>query len=222
VRFYERKEIKDALAYLKLLLNPHDDVSLRRIINVPARGSAKAVLDALEQARGAFREPASPKPAGRPFGEGGKPEARSQKPEGQDADIHNTRCNSTRRIPNPNPEPDPERLSLWTALDRRPGSKRFPARAAASLGAFRDLILSLSEMSRREPASAAIAKVLDQSGYLQESARGAQRRGRGPHREPRELVSAAREYEGREAEPRWRLCRPALAAFRGGRIGGAE
>jgi DNA helicase-2/ATP-dependent DNA helicase PcrA len=41
VRFYERKEIKDALAYLKLVLNPHDDVSLRRVINVPARGVGK-------------------------------------------------------------------------------------------------------------------------------------------------------------------------------------
>jgi DNA helicase II / ATP-dependent DNA helicase PcrA len=47
VRFYERKEIKDALAYLKLIINPHDDVSLRRVINVPARGIGKGVMDSL-------------------------------------------------------------------------------------------------------------------------------------------------------------------------------
>jgi DNA helicase-2/ATP-dependent DNA helicase PcrA len=48
VRFYERKEIKDSLAYLKLILNPHDDVSLRRVINVPARGIGKGVMESLE------------------------------------------------------------------------------------------------------------------------------------------------------------------------------
>jgi DNA helicase-2/ATP-dependent DNA helicase PcrA len=48
VRFYERKEIKDALAYLKLVINPHDDVSLRRVVNVPARGVGKSVMDALQ------------------------------------------------------------------------------------------------------------------------------------------------------------------------------
>ncbi len=48
VRFYERKEIKDALAYLKLIINPHDDVSLRRVINVPTRGIGKGVMDSLQ------------------------------------------------------------------------------------------------------------------------------------------------------------------------------
>ncbi len=49
VRFYERKEIKDALAYLKLLINPHDDVSLRRVVNVPPRGIGRGVLEAVER-----------------------------------------------------------------------------------------------------------------------------------------------------------------------------
>ena len=38
VRFYERKEIKDAIAYLRAVVNPADDVSVRRILNVPKRG----------------------------------------------------------------------------------------------------------------------------------------------------------------------------------------
>ena len=48
VGFYERREIKDALGYLKLVLNPHDDVALRRVINTPTRGIGKGVMDALE------------------------------------------------------------------------------------------------------------------------------------------------------------------------------
>ena len=48
VRFYERKEIKDLLAYLRLVMNPHDDVSFRRVVNVPTRGIGKTVMEALE------------------------------------------------------------------------------------------------------------------------------------------------------------------------------
>src|SRR5262249_1257554 len=49
VRFYERKEIKDALAYMRLVINPHDDVSVRRVINVPARGIGRRVTDAIDK-----------------------------------------------------------------------------------------------------------------------------------------------------------------------------
>ena len=44
VRFYERREIKDILAYLKLIINPSDWVSMERIINVPPRGIGKITL----------------------------------------------------------------------------------------------------------------------------------------------------------------------------------
>lgn len=42
MKFYERKEIKDVLAYLKLMNNPSDGLSLKRIINVPTRGIGRA------------------------------------------------------------------------------------------------------------------------------------------------------------------------------------
>ncbi|RIW33961.1 DNA helicase PcrA [Bacillus salacetis] len=45
VKFYDRKEIKDILAYLRLIANPDDDISLRRVINVPKRGIGSTSLD---------------------------------------------------------------------------------------------------------------------------------------------------------------------------------
>ncbi len=65
IRFYERKEVKDALAYLRLILNPHDDLSFKRVVNVPPRGIGKAVLDALAavEADGGAPPPAAPAPA---------------------------------------------------------------------------------------------------------------------------------------------------------------
>lgn len=50
LRFYDRKEIKDVLAYLRLMVNPHDEISLRRVINVPKRGIGDASVAELERA----------------------------------------------------------------------------------------------------------------------------------------------------------------------------
>lgn len=48
VRFYERMEIKDVLAYLRTMINPQDDMAVQRIINVPARGIGKTTVEKIE------------------------------------------------------------------------------------------------------------------------------------------------------------------------------
>ena len=165
VRFYERKEVKDALAYMRLVINPHDDVSLRRVINVPARGIGKGVMDSIEKIG-----PASGVDEAMPLLSIGLAPALS-----------------------PN--------SMWSKLVRGLDERQFTGRAAASLAAFRDLIVKLTEVARREPVSIAIGKMLDQSGYLQDLRDERSEEAEGRVENLAELVSAAREYESREPEP---------------------
>jgi len=163
VRFYERKEVKDALAYMRLVINPHDDVSLRRVINVPARGIGKGVMETVENL---------------------------QPSDGTDLPLLNVGL-----------QPGPSANSLWARIVRGLDDRAFSGRAAASLAVFRDLIVTLTDIARSDSVSVAIGKMLDRSGYLQDL-----REERSEDADARvenlaELVSAAREYEGREAEP---------------------
>ena len=59
VRFYQRREVKDVMAYLRLIANPDDEVSLSRVINVPPRGiGQRTIEDFLRWARGIAGPPA--------------------------------------------------------------------------------------------------------------------------------------------------------------------
>jgi DNA helicase-2/ATP-dependent DNA helicase PcrA len=57
VRFYERREIKDALAYLRLVTNPADDLAFRRALGAPPRGIGRTTLGRLEELAAAARTP---------------------------------------------------------------------------------------------------------------------------------------------------------------------
>ena len=54
LKFYERKEIKDIISYLRLVQNPSDNISLNRIINEPKRGIGRTSLETVEQTAGQF------------------------------------------------------------------------------------------------------------------------------------------------------------------------
>lgn len=47
--FYNRKEIKDLISYLRLIYNPHDEISLRRVINTPKRGIGESAISSIEE-----------------------------------------------------------------------------------------------------------------------------------------------------------------------------
>ena len=166
VRFYERKEIKDTLAYMRLVINPHDDVSLRRVINVPARGIGKGVLEAVEK-----------------------------------VDVSSSQPDAAFPLLSAGLAPTVVANSLWSRIVQGLQERAFSGRAASSLTVFRDLIANLTEIGRRDSVADTIGKILDRSGYLQDLREDRSEEGEARIENLAGLVSAARDYEGREAEP---------------------
>ena len=159
VRFYERKEVKDALSFLKLAIKPEDDVSMRRVINVPPRGIGKGVMEALEQLADADDAPLFADAAAGPV-----------------------------------------RASLWARIHRAVDERLVPARAAAALGRFRNILQEVSAIAATESASVTLERTLERSGYLQALREAATEEAEGRIANLAELVSAARDYEVRETE----------------------
>ena len=163
VRFYERKEVKDALAYLKFLLNLDDDVSLRRVINVPARGIGRGVMEGLD---GIDPEPDADTPLfDGSFAAGA-----------------------------------PARGSLWRRLGRAIDERLLPARALTALSRFRELIAMLRDVAARETASVTLSRTLTESGYIEALREDGTEEAESRLSNLMELVSAAQDYEVREAE----------------------
>ena len=59
LRFWQRAEVKDALAYLRLVVRPDDALAFQRVVNVPARGIGAATLDVARASRRVGRQPAA-------------------------------------------------------------------------------------------------------------------------------------------------------------------
>ncbi len=144
VRFYERMEIKDLLAYLRVIVNPADTISLRRIINVPRRGIGPTTIQRLENFAQA------------------------------------------------------EGISLFDAVMRANRISTLRYAAQEKVRVFAELIESFN--ADDSPVQT-VEALLDRSGYLdnlkQENTIESQSR----LENVRELITAAAEYEEREAEP---------------------
>lgn len=109
--FYQRAEIRDALAYVRMVLHPEDDIALMRVLNVPPRGIGKVSLEALREVAREFSE------------------------------------------------------SLWEAIPRVAGAGK--ARGGAALGAFREMILRLTEECQKRTPGELLEVVLEHTGYFE-------------------------------------------------------
>ena len=147
VRFYERREVRDLLAYLRLIANPDDEVSLRRVLNVPKRG----IGDRAEECVAAM--------ASR------------------------------------------QRISFARALARPADIPDLAARSARAIEAFNELIAGLRESAQAgSPVGDLADAVLDRSGYLAELQASTDLQDESRIENLKELVSVAREYDGRNPE----------------------
>jgi DNA helicase-2/ATP-dependent DNA helicase PcrA len=141
LKFYERSEVKDAVAYLRLTLDPADDLAFRRIVNVPARGIGAATLDTIA----AFaREKGIP------------------------------------------------------LLQATGAVEGIGERAKIALLRFREILEAGARKAAEASPSALLEFLLNESGYGALYAHSAEREDLARSENLRELVSAAREYEGRE------------------------
>lgn len=180
VRFYERKEVKDTLAYLKLVLNPHDDVSFRRVVNTPARGIGKAVLEALDPSTGSGSSRA------KSTDDSAAPGPGADTPPLVTAGLFEIASSQ----------------SLWARSAHLVASRRLPARSTAALSAFITLLERLSAIVRQQASVAdAVSHAIEESGYRRMLEEDHSEEARSRLENLNELVSAAREHEQRETEP---------------------
>ena len=194
-RFYERREIKDALAYLQVISNPDDTVAARRVLNVPKRGIGAKAEEAIaaHAARHGISFGAALRHlwlrAGRPAGEGEGIDvdalARSTSPDQASADSSVSVSSGGAAGENPGARdgadasaaadssaaaaPASSPVPSESAPETAPEVLGITARAAKSAAAFWGLIETLRAAEARGASQADILEeVLDRTGYLAE------------------------------------------------------
>ena len=188
-RFYERREIKDALAYLQVISNPDDTVAARRVLNVPKRGIGAKAEEAIaaHAARHGISFGAALRHlwlrAGRPAGEGEGIDvdalARSASTDAASADSSVSVSSDGAAGENPGARdgvdesaaaaPASSPVPSESAPETAPEVLGITARAAKSAAAFWGLIETLRAAEARGASQADILEeVLDRTGYLAE------------------------------------------------------
>ncbi|MGE0452927.1 MAG: ATP-dependent helicase [Vicinamibacteria bacterium] len=147
VGFYERREVKDLVAYLRLVQNPREPVAFRRVLNVPPRGIGERTLQELQ------------------------------------------RIAALRGV------------SLYEALGAAVDEALLPARARQPLGRFRDALEALRAEAGKLGVKELIERTLAVTGYAAALAEDDSRESQERLENLAELLSAAADYESRDAEP---------------------
>ena len=169
MKFYERAEVKDALAYLRLAVRPEDDLAFRRVVNVPARGIGQTTLDKLA---GAARE------SGRSWWEvsGDPPADLTERAKTSLARFRALVSDLSARAGNDTPSALLEYLLEVTGLAALYRSSEEPEDVARREN-LAELVSSAREFERRSPEGATLAEYLDSVSLATEAEAAAGGRG---------------------------------------------